>query len=203
VTADVHAHAPTFAGALETSSSNGEAGATATMTPPAQSNGTAEVAGSSALERPALTPMPALANPARESMAGGKVLVVDDDFRNIFALAALLKRVDVEAVSAESGQQGIELLKETKGIDLVLVDIMMPGMDGYATMRAMRELPSGGEIPLVAFTAKVEDGERQRCIDAGASAYVAKPVDTAQLLLVLGEWLPASGRSERPNDTVG
>jgi CheY-like chemotaxis protein len=118
--------------------------------------------------------------------------VVDDDFRNIFALAALLKRVDVEAVSAESGQQGIELLKETPGIDVVLVDIMMPGMDGYATMRAMRKLPSGDEIPLVAFTAKVQDGERQRCIDAGASAYVPKPVDTSQLLTVLGEWLPAS-----------
>ncbi len=202
-TADVHAPAPTFAGALETSSSNGDAGATATMTPPAQSNGTAEVAGSSALEPPALTPMPPLANPAGQSMAGRKVLVVDDDFPNIFALAALLKRVDVEAVSAESGQQGVELLKETTGIDLVLVDIMMPGMDGYATMRSMRRLPAGGEIPLVAFTAKVEAGERQRCIDAGASAYVAKPVDTAQLLLVLGEWLPASRRSERPNETVG
>ena len=68
---------------------------------------------------------------------------------------------------------------------------MMPGMDGYATMRAMRALPETGDLPLVAFTAKVEDGERQRCIDAGASSYVSKPVDTAQLLAVLGEWLPA------------
>ena len=69
---------------------------------------------------------------------------------------------------------------------------MMPVMDGYATMRAMREAPSGEQIPLVAFTAKVEDGERQRCIDAGASAYVPKPVDTGSLLQVLGEWLPAA-----------
>jgi CheY-like chemotaxis protein len=199
--ADVHALAPTFAGALETSSTNGEAGAT--MTPPVQSNGTAEVAGSSSHQLSALTPMTPLANAAGSSVAGSTVLVVDDDFRNMFALAALLKRVDVEAVSAESGQQSLEILKDTPGVDLVLVDIKMPGMDGYATMRAMRSLPSGGKIPLVAFTAKVEDGERQRCIDAGASAYVPKPVNTADLLIVLGEWLPSSTPPVRPKDTVG
>jgi len=80
---------------------------------------------------------------------------------------------------------------------------MMPEMDGYETMRAMRKLPVGDQIPLVAFTAKVEDGERQRCIDAGASAYVPKPVDTAELLTVLGEWLPSSAPRGRPKDTVG
>ena len=97
-------------------------------------------------------------------------------------------------VSAESGEKGIAALAGTPDIDLVLVDIMMPGMDGYATMRAMRKLPDKGGLPLVAFTAKVEPGERQRCIDAGASSYVSKPVDTAQLLAVLGEWLPATPR---------
>ncbi len=201
--AEVHALAPTFAGALETSSPNGDAGATATMIPPSQSNGTAEVSSDAPLRVPALTPMPSLANPAGSSVAGCTILVVDDDFPNIFALAALLKRVDVEAVSAENGQQAIEILRETPGIDLVLVDIMMPGMDGYATMRAMRKLASGDEIPLVAFTAKVEDGERQRCIDAGASAYVSKPVDTVELLSVLGEWLPSSTPRGRPKDTIG
>jgi len=167
------------------------------------SNGDVEVAGGPARAVPALTPMPPLTHPAGTNLQGRKVLVVDDDFRNIFALAALFKRVDIEAVSAEGGQQGIDILKETPSIDLVLVDIMMPGMDGYATMRAMRKLPSGGRVPLVAFTAKVGDGERQRCIEAGASAYVPKPVDTSQLFGVLGAWLPAAPVARAPKATVG
>jgi CheY-like chemotaxis protein len=140
----------------------------------------------------ALKPLPALEHPARAALEGMKVMVVDDDFRNVFAIAALLKRLHVEVVSAESGEQGIALLKQSPDVNLVLMDIMMPGMDGYETMRAMRELPSSGRIPLIAFTAKVAEGERQRCIDAGASAYIPKPIDTAQLIDLLGEWLPAS-----------
>jgi signal transduction histidine kinase/HAMP domain-containing protein/ActR/RegA family two-component response regulator len=136
--------------------------------------------------------------PAGSGLAGTTVLVVDDDFRNIFALTSLLKRVEIAVISAESGEKGIAALAENPAVDLVLVDIMMPGMDGYETMRAMRAMPDKGDLPLVAFTAKVEDGERQRCIDAGASSYVSKPVDTAQLLAVLGEWLPAAPRLQRP-----
>jgi signal transduction histidine kinase/HAMP domain-containing protein/ActR/RegA family two-component response regulator len=143
----------------------------------------------------AMRPLSPPAHPAGTGLAGMKVLVVDDDFRNIFALTALLKRVQVEVISAESGEQGIAALNQTPDVDIVLVDIMMPGMDGYATMRAMRKLPIAAELPLVAFSAKVGDGERQRCIDAGASAYVPKPVDTAQLLAILGEWLPACAPS--------
>ena len=124
-------------------------------------------------------------------LAGNRVLVVDDDLRNIFALSALLERFHIEVVSAESGERGIAVLEGEPDIDLVLVDIMMPGMDGYATMTAMRALSVGSELPLIAFTAKVAEDERQRCLEAGASAYVPKPVDTAQLLAVLGEWLPA------------
>jgi CheY-like chemotaxis protein len=131
------------------------------------------------------------AHPAGESLAGTTVLVIDDDFRNVFALSALLERLNVEVITASSGEQGIAAVERESNIDLVLVDIMMPGMDGYATMRAIRKLPDLGDLPLVAFTAKVEAGERQRCIDAGASSYVSKPVDTTQLLGVLGEWLPA------------
>jgi CheY-like chemotaxis protein len=127
---------------------------------------------------------------------------VDDDARNTFALSALLNRVQVEAVSAASGEEGVEVLGRSADVNLVLVDIMMPGMDGYATMRAMRALPAGDTVPLVAFTAKVEAGERQRCIDAGASAYVSKPVDAVQLLEVLGEWLPASARDARSTDAA-
>jgi len=137
--------------------------------------------------RPATPP----ANPAGDSLAGTTVLVIDDDFRNVFALSALLERLNVEVLTASSGVQGIVEVQRAPNIDLVLVDIMMPGMDGYATMRAMRKLPDLGDLPLVAFTAKIEAGERQRCIDAGASSYVSKPVDTTQLLAVLGEWLPA------------
>jgi signal transduction histidine kinase/HAMP domain-containing protein len=127
---------------------------------------------------------------AGAGLAGLTVLVVDDDARNVFALTALLQRFDLEVVSAASGAQGVAVLERTPQVKLVLVDIMMPGMDGYETMRAMRKLPARGELPLVAFTAKVSEDERRRCADAGASAYVPKPVDTAQLLLVLGEWLP-------------
>jgi signal transduction histidine kinase/HAMP domain-containing protein/ActR/RegA family two-component response regulator len=137
-----------------------------------------------------LAPIAPPKNPAGTSLAGMKVLVIDDDFRNIFALSALLRRVEVGVVSAESGERGIEVLEEMADINLVLVDIMMPIMDGYATMRAIRSRPELQDIPLVAFTAKVEAGERERCISAGASSYVSKPVDTVQLLAVLGEWLP-------------
>jgi signal transduction histidine kinase/HAMP domain-containing protein/ActR/RegA family two-component response regulator len=145
-----------------------------------------------------LPPMSPLVNNAGDHLGGMKVLIVDDDFNNIFALAALLKRLDVEAISAESGQRAIALVEEDPDLDLVLVDIMMPGMDGYATMRELRKLPSGEKIPLVAFTAKADAGERQRCIDAGASAYVPKPVDTAELLRVLGEWLPTRSARQPP-----
>jgi CheY-like chemotaxis protein len=140
---------------------------------------------------PALKPMPPVADPAGSDVAGCKVMVVDDDIRSLFALSALLKRVEVEVLSAERGQRGLDLLRRTPDVDLALVDIMMPGMDGYETMRAMRGLPTGDDIPLIAYTAKVEDGERERCLDAGASAYIPKPVDRSQLLHVLGEWLPA------------
>jgi CheY-like chemotaxis protein len=129
-------------------------------------------------------------HPDSAGMAGLKVLVVDDDSRNVFALTALLKRFDLEVIAAESGEQGVAILQQTPDVDLVFVDIMMPGMDGYQTMCAMRKLPSGEDLPLIAFTAKVSADERQRCADAGASAYVPKPVGTAQLLLVLSEWLP-------------
>jgi len=161
-------------------------------------NGEAAAAAPATREAVALMPAPAPEYPAGAVPAGSKILVVDDDFRNIFALTALLQRVDLEVISAESGEQGIAVLKQTPDVDLVLVDIMMPGMDGYATMRAMRKLPSGGDLPLIAFTAKVAQDERQRCIDAGASAYISKPVDADELLLLLGEWLPTATPTGQP-----
>jgi signal transduction histidine kinase/CheY-like chemotaxis protein/HAMP domain-containing protein len=123
--------------------------------------------------------------PTGIGLAGRKALVIDDDFRNIFALKSLLERGGLEVVSAESGEEGVEILARTPDIDVVLVDIMMPVMDGYATIRAMRCLPEGDRLPIVAVTANVAAGESGRCIDAGASAYVSKPVDTDELLTLL------------------
>ena len=120
-----------------------------------------------------------------------KALVVDDDFRNIFAITTLLERFGLDVLSAESGEEAVTLLKATADVDIVLVDIMMPVMDGYATMRAMRKLPDRDGLPIVAFTANVAEGERQRCLDAGASAYIPKPIETDDLLTILGEWLPS------------
>jgi CheY-like chemotaxis protein len=135
---------------------------------------------------------PATARPRSASLTG-KVLVIDDDFRNIFALKSLLERGGLDVISAESGEEGLEILGRTPDVDIVLVDIMMPVMDGYAAIRAMRSLPEGGTLPIVAITANVTAGESKRCIDAGASAYVSKPVDTDELLALLGDRLgPAS-----------
>jgi CheY-like chemotaxis protein len=136
-------------------------------------------------------------------LAGTKALIVDDDIRNIFALTTLLERGGLEVLSAEGGQEGVAILERTPDIDVVIVDIMMPVMDGYATIRAMRELPWGRELPIVALTANVAAGTRQRCIDAGASAYVSKPVEAADLLLILSEWLPDSASAGRVPEAAG
>jgi signal transduction histidine kinase/HAMP domain-containing protein/ActR/RegA family two-component response regulator len=132
-------------------------------------------------------------NGAGIDLAGKKVLVVDDDVRNIFAVTVLLERGDIQVVSAESGEDAIALLSRTPDIDLVLIDIMMPVMDGYATMRAIRRLPWAGPGPLVivALTAKTGDGERERCVAAGATAYISKPVENGpDFLLALSQCLP-------------
>ena len=131
-----------------------------------------------------------------------KVLVIDDDFRNIFALTVLLERGHLEVVSAESGEEAIAVLQRTPDISLVLTDIMMPGMDGYETIRAIRKLPHCVDLPILAITANVAAGQRQLCIDAGASAYVPKPLDTAALLVVLGEWLPSASPVDAPTEAL-
>ena len=118
-----------------------------------------------------------------------KVLIVDDDMRNIFALAALLDAQGMQIVSAENGHDAIRLVQDDPAIDIVLMDIMMPEMDGMQTMRKMRELPRGRELPIIAVTAKAMKGDREKCIEAGAWDYVAKPVDSAQLLVMIRGWL--------------
>jgi CheY-like chemotaxis protein len=129
------------------------------------------------------------ANDAACSLAGRKVLIVDDDMRNIFALATLLDQQGMAIVSAENGRDAIRLVQEDEDIDIVLMDIMMPEMDGMQTMRELRRLPRGKQLPLVAVTAKAMKGDREKCIEAGAWDYLSKPVDTNHLLVVLRGWL--------------
>jgi CheY-like chemotaxis protein len=119
------------------------------------------------------------------TLVGKTVLVIDDDVRNIFALTSLLEDHRLKVVHAENGRTGIELLQNTPEIDLVLMDIMMPEMDGYETMRAIRQEPQFRSLPIIALTAKAMKGDRAKCIEAGATDYITKPVDLEQLFSVL------------------
>jgi HAMP domain-containing protein/signal transduction histidine kinase/CheY-like chemotaxis protein len=123
-------------------------------------------------------------------LAGRKVLIVDDDVRNIFALTSVLERHQMTVTHAENGRKGIEALSGTPDIDLVLMDIMMPEMDGYQTMHAIRRMPEFRNLPIIALTAKAMKGDREKCIAAGASDYITKPVDLDQLFSLLRVWMP-------------
>jgi HAMP domain-containing protein/signal transduction histidine kinase/DNA-binding response OmpR family regulator len=122
-------------------------------------------------------------------LAGKKVLIVDDDIRNIFALTSILEWHNMVIVSAETGRQAIASLQAQPDIDIVLMDIMMPEMDGLDTMRAIRKIPGFKNLPIIAVTAKAMKGDREKCIEAGAWDYLSKPVDGEQLLSVLRGWL--------------
>ncbi len=118
-----------------------------------------------------------------------KVLVVDDDARNIFALTTVLENNEMDVLTATNGRQAIELMQQTPELSVVLMDIMMPGMDGYETMRRIRKEPQFRTLPILALTAKAMKGDREKCLQAGASDYIAKPVNTDQLLSLLRVWL--------------
>ncbi|HYM00822.1 MAG TPA: response regulator, partial [Blastocatellia bacterium] len=122
-------------------------------------------------------------------LMGKKVLIVDDDVRNIFALSSALESYDMEVVHAENGREGINLLQQTPDVDLVLMDIMMPEMDGYETMQAIRTMDRFDSLPIIALTAKAMQADRDKCIEAGASDYISKPLDIDQLLSLLRVWL--------------
>ncbi|HVF16890.1 MAG TPA: response regulator, partial [Steroidobacteraceae bacterium] len=124
-----------------------------------------------------------------EPLESRKVLVVDDDIRNIFALNSLLERHKMEVISATNGQDAINLVEQTQDLALVLMDVMMPEMDGYETMRRIRSNPKFRLLPIIALTAKAMKGDREKCLEAGASDYVAKPVNTEQLLSLVRMWL--------------
>ena len=120
-----------------------------------------------------------------EALVGKNVLVVDDDVRNIFAVASVLERHGMSVVTAETGQEALAKIASNPDMAMVLMDIMMPDMDGYETIRAIRQSVSLGRLPIIALTAKAMKGDREKCFDAGASEYLAKPVNTEQLLSVL------------------
>ena len=126
---------------------------------------------------------------SHEVLRGRTVLVVDDDARNIFALTSLLENQDMTVLTATNGRTAIDLIQNTRDLDIVLMDIMMPEMDGYETMREIRTSPEFRTLPILALTAKAMKGDREKCLDAGASDYIAKPVDTDQLLSLMRTWL--------------
>ncbi|GJF17618.1 two-component system sensor histidine kinase/response regulator [Mycolicibacterium cyprinidarum] len=141
-----------------------------------------------------------LSNPRRidESLEGNTVLLVDDDVRNVFSLGSVLKRYGITVLPARNGQEGLDTLNAHPEVDLVLMDIMMPVMDGYEAMRRIRSETRWRTLPVVALTAKAMKGDRQKCLDAGASDYVTKPVDMDQLTSVLRVWL--ANRPRKPQE---
>jgi CheY-like chemotaxis protein len=124
-----------------------------------------------------------------DDLVGKKALVVDDDIRNIFALSSVLERRGMIVLTAGTGREAIETLETTPDLAIVLMDIMMPEMDGYETMQVIRRNPALQRLPIVALTAKAMKGDREKCLEAGASDYLAKPVNTEQLLSALRMWL--------------
>jgi CheY-like chemotaxis protein len=126
---------------------------------------------------------------SNEVLRGRKILVVDDDARNIFALTSLLENHDMDVISVTNGHGAIEIIRNTPDLSIVLMDIMMPDLDGYETMREIRKSPEFRTLPILALTAKAMKGDREKCLDAGASDYISKPVNTDELLSLLRVWL--------------
>jgi CheY-like chemotaxis protein len=122
-------------------------------------------------------------------LAGTRILIVDDDVRNVYALTSALEDRGIEVLTADNGRQGVEVLQHQTGIDLVLMDIMMPDMDGYETTRAIRKIEGFRELPIIALTAKAMRGDREKSLAAGASDYITKPVEINQLLSLMRLWL--------------
>ena len=128
-------------------------------------------------------------NSSDEDLVGRTALLVDDDARNIFALSSALERRGMQVLTATTGREAIELIDQTPELAIVLMDIMMPEMDGYQTIETIRGNPAYRRLPIIALTAKAMKGDREKCLEAGASDYLAKPVNTEQLLSALRMWL--------------
>jgi CheY-like chemotaxis protein len=121
-------------------------------------------------------------------LSGRKILVVDDDVRNLFAITTVFERYNINVITAESGAEAIQLMTDSDDIEMVLMDIMMPEMDGYETMKKIRREHKNNALPIIAVTAKAMKGDRQKCIEAGASDYITKPLKMDQLLAVMRIW---------------
>jgi CheY-like chemotaxis protein len=129
--------------------------------------------------------------PVDASLSGRTVLVVDDDARNLFALSGILELHGFRVLHAENGRKGIETLVGNPDVALVLMDVMMPEMDGYTATAEIRKMPQYAELPIIAVTAKAMPGDREKSLASGASDYVTKPVDTRDLIACVRRWLPA------------
>ncbi len=145
-------------------------------------------------EQREVSPPPASASTRKPTnqegvLEGKTILITDDDMRNIFALSTALHEYDMQIVIANNGREALEKLDATQNIDLILMDIMMPEMDGYEAIRRIRQDETHGKTPIIALTAKAMQNDRQKCIDAGASDYISKPVDIDRLLSLMRVWL--------------
>jgi CheY-like chemotaxis protein len=134
------------------------------------------------------TPNPEAATLTRR-LWGRKVLLIDDDSRNVFAIAGMLELYGLSVLHAPNGRRGIEVLMANLDVDLILMDVMMPEMDGYATTAAIREMPDFGDLPIITVTAKAMEGDREKSLASGASDYVTKPVNSDELLTCMTRWL--------------
>jgi two-component system chemotaxis sensor kinase CheA len=140
-------------------------------------------------DAPLLADRHATDSASHAALEGRQVLIVDDDLRNIFALSSLVERHGMTALFAENGREAIELQAQQRDVDIVLMDVMMPEMDGYDTMRAIRLMPECARLPIIALTAKAMKEDREKCLAAGANVYIAKPVECARLLEMMASWL--------------
>ena len=122
-------------------------------------------------------------------LTGKKVLLVDDDVRNVFALSSILELNGMEVIFAENGFESLELLQNNKDVDVVLMDIMMPEMDGYEAIERIREIPTFKNLPIIALTAKAMKEDREKCMEVGASDYIVKPIEPDQLISLIKVWL--------------
>ena len=127
--------------------------------------------------------------PVDADFTGRRILVIDDDVRNVFALTSILKNRGIEVIYAENGRHGVDVLIDNPETDLVLMDTMMPEMDGLAATQKIRQIEKFKDLPIISLTAKAMKGDREKCLEAGASDYVTKPVDESHLLAVIYKWL--------------